>query len=64
VENRYSLRKRAYALEALRNLQKLGINPINISVRKRVMSGSLPNLIEVYQEAVGMNPPENKFEQN
>lgn len=59
-----SLRNRAYALEALRNLQKLGINPINISVRKRVMSGSLPNLIEVYQEAVGMNPPEDKFEQN
>lgn len=51
-----SLRKRAYALEALRNLQELGINPVSISVRKQVMSGSLPNLIEVYQEAVGKAP--------
>lgn len=51
-----SMRKRAYALEALRNLQELGINPVNISVRKRLVSGSLPNLIEVYQEAVGKSP--------
>lgn len=70
-----SMRKRPYAQEALRNLQKLGINPVNISVRKSVMSGSLPNLIEVYQEAVGKTstpkrktkrkkkPPENKWEQ-
>ena len=51
-----SMRKRVYALEALRNLQELGINPVNISVRKRLVSGSLPNLIEVYQEAVGKSP--------
>lgn len=63
-----SIRKRAYALEALRNLQELGINPVNISVRKRIMSGSLPNLIEVYREAVQKSPtpgrkPEEKKKQ-
>lgn len=51
-----SMRKRQYAQEALRNLQELGINPVNISVRKNIMSGSLPNLIEVYQEATGKSP--------
>lgn len=46
-----SMRKREYAQVALRNLQKLGINPLNISIRNNTIQGNLKNLIDVYIEA-------------
>ena len=45
------MRKREYAQTALRNLQKLGINPLNISIRNNTIQGNLINLIDVYIEA-------------
>lgn len=46
-----SMRKREYAQVALRNLQKLGINPLNISTHNKMVQGSLMNLVDVYTEA-------------
>lgn len=46
-----SMRKREYAQVALRNLQKLGINPLNISTHNKMIQGSLINLVEVYTKA-------------
>ena len=46
-----SMRKRSYAVEALNQLQKLNINPITISARRKLIVGEtgLPNLFEVYE---------------
>lgn len=48
-----SMKKRSYAVEALNQLQKLGINPITIPVHTRLFvdQEGLPNLIGVYEEA-------------
>ena len=46
-----SMRKRSYAVEALNQLQKLNINPITISVHRKLIVGEtgLPNLFDVYE---------------
>lgn len=48
-----SFKRRAAALEALRNLESLGINPVTLSVRKKdVTSDSMANLIDVYRDSI------------
>jgi hypothetical protein len=54
VEVRYDcmklFSKREYAQTALRNLQKLGINPMNLSIRNDKVSGKLRSLIDIYAD--------------
>ncbi len=48
-----SMKKRSYAMEALNQLQKIGINPITIPVHARLFMSQeyLPNLVGVYEDA-------------
>jgi len=53
-----SFKRRTVALEALRNLESLGINPVTLSVRKKnVASDSLANLIDVYRDSIRKGTP-------
>lgn len=46
-------KNRAAALEALRNLESLGINPVTLSVRRKdITTDSMANLIDVYRDAI------------
>lgn len=47
-----SVRKRAYALTTLKNIQKCGINPFTISIRTEIPSDKLDNLVTVYQNGI------------
>lgn len=47
-----SVRKRAYALTALKNIQKCGINPFTISIRTEIPTEKLDNLVTVYQNEI------------
>ena len=59
-----SVRKRAYALKVLNNLQKCGINPLTISVRDKISYDKLDNLMTVYRTKVikGKNQMQAKSE--